>query len=561
MTRTPAPDRRAHALPARADAALTAAIVATYVLLSWFLIWTYVPVDDAFIGFRYARNVASGLGPVFNPGERVEGYSSLSWVLILAAGERLGFSLPQLSKGLGLLLGAGTIVLLATSRFDRGPRLTAAALLAVHPAALYHFVNGLETSLAAFLVTALVCIEPGSALRTAVSHGIAAALVLTRPEGLLFVLLWCACGQFTDLRALRKDELRLALTALVAFGIQTAFRRAYYGDWIANSARAKLLPVDLALPRGLSDLLRFAVQGNGYGTILLLAVAGAVLGIASGVQRGKSKASGRKARPGRVASAGLTPATDDSGAIDESRRPLLRVLLFLGLSALLLAGSGGDSFPLWRFYVPIAPLFLLSATEGLGAVVRWAASRIGPARVAIHGMLALGLLAALVGSYPTHRRDMDRESMWVTSWEAIGRSLGQRFPPETSMALCPVGALPFYSAFTIVDMLGLNDSHISKVAPDRRYYYPGHHRHDGKYVLSRRPDLIMLANGPLSAVPDPTFPWNLVRIYERDILLDARFRREYLLIHVPVDGHRYVKLFASRDFARKHQSTPAADTK
>jgi hypothetical protein len=260
-------------------------------------------------------------------------------------------------------------------------------------------------------------------------------------------------------------------------------------------------------------------------------------------------------------SAGLTPATDDSGAIDESRRRLLRVLLFLGLSALLLAGSGGDSFPLWRFYVPIAPLFLLSATEGLGAVVRWAASRIGPARVAIHGMLAVGLLAALVGSYPTHRRDMDRESMWVTSWEAIGRSLGQRFPPETSMALCPVGALPFYSAFTIVDMLGLNDSHISKVAPDRRYYYPGHQRHDGKYVLSRRPDLIMLANGPLSAVPDPTFPWNLVRIYERDILLDARFRREYLLIHVPVDGQRYVKLFASRDFARKHQITPAADTK
>jgi hypothetical protein len=71
----------------------------------------------------------------------------------------------------------------------------------------------------------------------------------------------------------------------------------------------------------------------------------------------------------------------------------------------------------------------------------------------------------------------------------------------------------------------------------------------------------MLANGPLSAVPDPTFPWNLVRIYERDILLDARFRREYLLIHVPVDGQRYVKLFASRDFARKHQITPAADTK
>src|SRR5262245_7083765 len=30
-------------------------------------------VDDAFITFRYAENLAEGAGPVFNPGERVEG--------------------------------------------------------------------------------------------------------------------------------------------------------------------------------------------------------------------------------------------------------------------------------------------------------------------------------------------------------------------------------------------------------------------------------------------------------------------------------------------------------
>jgi tetratricopeptide (TPR) repeat protein len=34
-------------------------------------------IDDAFISFRYARN----LGLVFNPGERVEGYTNLLWVL------------------------------------------------------------------------------------------------------------------------------------------------------------------------------------------------------------------------------------------------------------------------------------------------------------------------------------------------------------------------------------------------------------------------------------------------------------------------------------------------
>ena len=33
-------------------------------------------LDDPFISFRYARNLLNGYGLVFNPGERVEGYSN-----------------------------------------------------------------------------------------------------------------------------------------------------------------------------------------------------------------------------------------------------------------------------------------------------------------------------------------------------------------------------------------------------------------------------------------------------------------------------------------------------
>ena len=40
--------------------------------------------DDAFITMRYARNFAQGLGLVFNPGERVEGFTSFLWTIILA---------------------------------------------------------------------------------------------------------------------------------------------------------------------------------------------------------------------------------------------------------------------------------------------------------------------------------------------------------------------------------------------------------------------------------------------------------------------------------------------
>src|SRR5207244_12236047 len=40
--------------------------------------------DDAYISYRYAQNLARGNGLVFNPGERVEGYSNLLHVLLLA---------------------------------------------------------------------------------------------------------------------------------------------------------------------------------------------------------------------------------------------------------------------------------------------------------------------------------------------------------------------------------------------------------------------------------------------------------------------------------------------
>ena len=40
------------------------------------------PQDDAFISFRYAENFAQGNGLVYNVGERVEGFTNLSWTVL-----------------------------------------------------------------------------------------------------------------------------------------------------------------------------------------------------------------------------------------------------------------------------------------------------------------------------------------------------------------------------------------------------------------------------------------------------------------------------------------------
>ena len=58
--------------------------------------------DDAFISFRYARNLAAGNGLVFNVGERVEGITNFLWTISFVPFSRLGVDLVQVSQLLGI---------------------------------------------------------------------------------------------------------------------------------------------------------------------------------------------------------------------------------------------------------------------------------------------------------------------------------------------------------------------------------------------------------------------------------------------------------------------------
>src|ERR1700737_1128695 len=110
-------------------------------------------VDDAFISFRYADNLAHGLGLVFNAGERVEGYSNFLWTLILAGGARLGLDLVRFSIALSVLAALGTIGTLAlwSNRLFAGSE--PGSLMTFLPPLLYaamgsqarYAVSGMET--------------------------------------------------------------------------------------------------------------------------------------------------------------------------------------------------------------------------------------------------------------------------------------------------------------------------------------------------------------------------------------------------------------------------------
>src|SRR5512136_2152009 len=62
-----------------------------------------VPLDDAYIHYRFADNLATGHGFAFNPDEPTPGSTSPLWVVLLAAGEIVGLSPLFASKLLGAL--------------------------------------------------------------------------------------------------------------------------------------------------------------------------------------------------------------------------------------------------------------------------------------------------------------------------------------------------------------------------------------------------------------------------------------------------------------------------
>ena len=225
------------------------ALLAWHTSLSWFL------TDDAFISFRYVRNLLEGHGLVFNPGEYVEGYTNFLWVLELAALWGLfGVRPEQAAPWLSVAYTAATlaVVLWWAARAPGLLRRKLVAWMAVGllcssaTFATWTSGGGLETrQFTFFVVLATACLllhgQDGRGLAAA-SLALGAA-ALTRPEGPLIAA--CCFGWYTvAVKACGQHWNRRHLACLVApFAMLVAahflFRYAYYGEWLPNTYYAK----------------------------------------------------------------------------------------------------------------------------------------------------------------------------------------------------------------------------------------------------------------------------------------------------------------------------------
>ncbi|MDP2304684.1 MAG: hypothetical protein Q8P18_01485 [Pseudomonadota bacterium] len=239
----------AHLATERAERPVFVAVGALCLLATYNALYFFpITVDDAFISLRYAWNLAHGEGLVFNPGERVEGYSNPSWTLLAALFLTLGIEPLVALKWLGVAcVGVLPAVAWASSRqlgLTARWALIPAGLCAVDLNIAFWAPNGLEAPLWTVLLAAfpgLLARRWTTGERFPVSALVGAALYVTRPEAPLFVapaLLFEAIRAARD-PSRRKAALVWAATLAVPCLSWLGFRMLYYGDWVANTYYVK----------------------------------------------------------------------------------------------------------------------------------------------------------------------------------------------------------------------------------------------------------------------------------------------------------------------------------
>ena len=153
--------------------------------------WT---LDDAYISFRYAESFARGDGLVYNPGERVEGYTTFLWVFLLGVGNALGAETRTLAKVLGVLFATATLGLLAFAHrvvpaLDARAGAVAAALVGSCGIFSAWVMPGMEVPLVALLITGT-----GLAFAAGIERGhgwvggvVGALAMMARPDSIVWV--------------------------------------------------------------------------------------------------------------------------------------------------------------------------------------------------------------------------------------------------------------------------------------------------------------------------------------------------------------------------------------
>jgi hypothetical protein len=474
-------------------------------------------IDDAFITFRYARNLAEGAGFVYNLGQHVLGTTTPLYATLMAALYRIGVTdLPSAAWVLNALLDAGTawmLYVIGRRLVDRTAGVAAALLFACAPMGIAFSAGGMEGSLFVFMMVAALLLALNGHL--VASMALLGLDTLVRPEAALAAIVVLL------VTAIR--EKRLPLREGLAYGLTLApwlaFATWYFGSPIPQSMSAKstvyaavyqsepwINALALVMQAGLPGQSLFLLRAyDNLNAVLLLLVA-----VALPILVGLAISAGRR--------------------LIRANPAAIPWVLFPLLYALAYAAAGARGVRMFHWYiVPLVPFYALLLAVGLrtatgnrrGPVLGWAA----------FVLVALWWTPSLVSpegiGYPVGFTN-GRERLY----EEVATDYDGRWDGSTLLALPEIGAIGYHTRARVLDTVGL-------VSPSAVRYYPipnaqllADNAVPSALIRDARPDYVVTLDRFIrgTLVPDSWFfeNYQLVEareLYDKDVQTLLVYRR------------------------------------
>lgn len=405
-------------------------------------------LDDAYITYRIAGNIANGQGFVYNAGERLQSSTTPAYALLLSLLPRLGLDLPRGSFVLNALAGMAAAMLLfaALRRIcgDGRAALAGALLYAVFPGSVVYSIAGMETPFFELLLLAA-----GTAFlfkRDGLAAVLAGFLPLVRPEGLVV----SAILGVALIVAKRNRVWAYGIVALLPLAAWIAWATAYFGTPVPHSVSEKQkFFTDPRFAVGLAGFLRQWIY-HFYSLFWDNPVNG---------ERINNTRYALLLLGGFPFAAGYAFQIFTAAVARPRALPLVLAPGFFALACIL--GQAGLPFP-W-YFMPTAGLFIAAAVGGLYALVHAALARWRPAWISAAGGLILALGVGLAARHLAANYRWTPRIMPATlydhvfphrepAYEIVGQWLGARGGDEQEIVLCAeVGAVGYFCRFKVWD--------------------------------------------------------------------------------------------------------------
>lgn len=421
-------------------------------------------IDDAFITFRYSRNIVEGLGFVYNPGVHTLGTTTPLYTLLMASMSAITGSqdFPQFALVVNAIFDSITVVLLyALMRRWSGSDwlgLLPALLWALAPFSVTFAIGGMETSMNILWMVGATWVhaaEPLGKLRSMVALGVLVALgILTRIDAALWVapLLLIQLveswreGKGAPLARLPWRTWVAAASVLLPWAI---FSTIYFGSPIPNSLSAKTVAYRISDGEALIRLIQHYALPFLESDVLNPALLG--LGIFYAICTGF---------------AALYAVRNDR-----------RMLAFLIYPWVYFAAFAIANPLIFRWYLsPPLPALIFGIIGGLWLMLRplRESRRYARAVPIVFAALSIFWTTTTLNAWtltPDHGQQRPAPEMaWnhiELLYERMGRTLHEEYGTtmETRVASGDIGAIGYFSQATIVDTVGL-------VTPELSRYYP-----------------------------------------------------------------------------------------